>query len=210
MLTQSPGKVYLVGAGPGDPELLTLKAHRCLQRADAVLYDNLANLALLSIAPAGAERVYVGKKRAAHAFPQEEIERMLVERARRGQTVVRLKGGDPFIFGRGGEEAEALAEAGVRFEVVPGVASFSGLAAYAGIPLTHREHSSSVTVVTGHEPERTDWGRVAFADTLVILMGLTNFSSIAGLLIRAGRSPDTPAAIVRWATRPDTRPRPSC
>ena len=128
---------------------------------------------------------------------------MLIERARAGQTVIRLKGGDPYLFGRGGEEAEALFDAGVAFEVVPGVASMSGLAAYAGIPLTHREHSSSVTVVTGHEPERIDWSRTGLADTLVVLMGLTSFGRIAELLIAAGRRPETPAAIVRWASRPD-------
>ncbi len=199
--TRIPGKVYLVGAGPGDPELLTLKAHRCLGIAQAVLYDNLANTALLALAPRDAERVYVGKKKSAHAFPQEEIGRMLIERARAGLTVVRLKGGDPYLFGRGGEEAEALFDAGVPFEVVPGVASMSGLAAYAGIPLTHREHSSSVAVVTGHEPERIDWSRTGLADTLVVLMGVTNFARIAELLISAGRTPETPAAVVRWATR---------
>ena len=201
--TPIPGKVYLVGAGPGDPELLTRKAFRVLSLADAVLYDNLANFALLGFAPQNAERLYVGKKKSAHEFAQEEIARMLIERARAGQTVVRLKGGDPYLFGRGGEEAEALFEAGVPFEVVPGVASMSGLAAYAGIPLTHREHSSSVTVVTGHEPERIDWHRTGMTDTLVILMGLTSFAEIARLLVEAGRSPETPAAAVRWATRPD-------
>jgi len=195
--------VYLVGAGPGDPELLTCKAFRLLQIADAVLFDNLANSALLAIAPATAERIYVGKKKSAHEFAQEEIARMLIERARAGKTVVRLKGGDPYLFGRGGEEAEALYQAGIQFEVVPGVSSMSGLAAYAGIPLTHREHSSSVTVVTGHEPHNIDWRRTGLTDTLVILMGLTTFSEIARLLIEAGRSPDTPAAAVRWATRPE-------
>jgi len=168
-----------------------------------VLYDNLANPALLSAAKPGAERVYVGKKKSAHAYPQEQIEAMLIERARAGQTVVRLKGGDPYLFGRGGEEAEALADAGIPFEVVPGVASMLGLAAYAGIPLTHREHSSSVTVVTGHEPERIDWSRTGQADTLVLLMALTNLPQIAHRLIAAGRSPETPAAAVRWATRPN-------
>lgn len=168
-----------------------------------MLYDNLANPALLSAAKPGAERVYVGKKKSAHAYPQEQIEAMLIERARAGQTVVRLKGGDPYLFGRGGEEAEALADAGIPFEVVPGVASMLGLAAYAGIPLTHREHSSSVTVVTGHEPERIDWSRTGQADTLVLLMALTNLPQIAHRLIAAGRSPETPAAAVRWATRPN-------
>ncbi|MGH9658937.1 MAG: uroporphyrinogen-III C-methyltransferase, partial [Bryobacteraceae bacterium] len=136
------GKVYLVGAGPGDADLITWKGRLALERADSVLYDNLASRALLDLAPAAAERVYVGKKKAAHETPQEEICRMLIERARRGLTVVRLKGGDPFIFGRGGEEAEALADAGVAFEVVPGVTTPLGIAAYCGVPLTHREHTS--------------------------------------------------------------------
>ena len=197
------GKVYLVGAGPGDPELLTLKAHRLLATAGAVLYDNLANSALLALAPTTAERIYVGKKRAAHQYPQAEIDAMLIERARQGQTVVRLKGGDPYLFGRGGEEAEALADAGIAFEVVPGVASMSGLAAYAGIPLTHRQHSSSVTVVTGHDPAAIDWNRTGQADTLVLLMAITSFGRIADLLTAAGRSPETPAVAVRWATRPE-------
>src|SRR5438067_2701573 len=144
------GKVYLVGAGPGDPELLTLKGRRVLALADAVLYDHLAPEALLDLAPAGAERVYVGKKKSAHAFTQEEICAMLIERARRGLTVVRLKGGDPYLFGRGGEEVEALADAGIAFEVVPGVTSPLGIAAYSGVPLTHRDHTSVVTFVTGH------------------------------------------------------------
>ncbi|MDQ6677544.1 MAG: uroporphyrinogen-III C-methyltransferase [Acidobacteriota bacterium] len=201
--TQIPGKVYLTGAGPGDPELITLKARRVLESADCILYDNLANPALLELAPEHAERLYVGKKKSAHAFPQEEIAAMLIKRAQAGKTVVRLKGGDPFLFGRGGEEAEALVEAGIPFEVIPGVTSMLGLAAYAGIPLTHREHSSSVTVVTGHEPESIDWTRTGLTDTLVVLMGLTSFGEIARLLIAAGRPSETPAAAVRWATRPD-------
>jgi len=174
-----------------------------LQAADCVLYDNLANHSFLDLAPEDAERLYVGKKKSLHEFPQEEIAAMLIERARAGKTVVRLKGGDPFLFGRGGEEAEALADAGIPFEVIPGVTSMLGLAAYAGIPLTHREHSSSVTVVTGHEPRRIDWTRTGLTDTLVVLMGLTTFGEIARLLIAAGRTPETPAAAVRWATRPD-------
>src|SRR5947209_14032670 len=138
-------KVYLVGAGPGDPDLITVKGRRILESADSVLYDHLAPDALLSLAPAHAERVYVGKKKSAHAFTQEEICAMLIERARRGMTVVRLKGGDPFLFGRGGEEAEALADAGIPFEVVPGVTTPLGIAAYTGVALTHRDHTSAVT-----------------------------------------------------------------
>jgi uroporphyrinogen III methyltransferase/synthase len=196
-------KVYLVGAGPGDPELITLKGRRVLTLADCVLFDHLANEALLEFAPAHAERLYVGKKKSVHAFTQEEICGLMIERARRGLTVVRLKGGDPFIFGRGGEEAEALAEAGIPFEVVPGVSTPLGLAAYSGVPLTHREHTSVVTFVTGHEVDKIDWSKVGISETLVIFMGLTTFDRIAAELIANGRSPDTPAMAVRWGTRPD-------
>ena len=196
-------KVYLVGAGPGDPGLITLKGLRALERADSVLYDHLASERLLDHAPAHAERVYVGKKRAKHELSQEEISAMLVERARKGWTVVRLKGGDPFIFGRGGEEMEALAAAGIPFEIIPGVTTPLGLAAYTGVPLTHREHTSAVTFVTGHRVEAIDWSRIGATETIVLFMGLVNFSAIAGELIKHGRSPATPAMAVRWATRPD-------
>jgi uroporphyrinogen III methyltransferase/synthase len=196
-------KVYLVGAGPGDPDLITVKGRRILEQADCVLYDHLANSALLAFAPAHAERLYVGKKKADHEFSQTEICSLLIDRARRGQTVVRLKGGDPFIFGRGGEEAEALVEAGIPFEVVPGVTTPLGIAAYTGVPLTHREHTSAVTFVTGHAVKAIDWAKVGHAETLVIFMGLTTFPDIARELIANGRHPDTPAMAVRWATRPD-------
>ena len=196
-------KVYLVGAGPGDPELITWKGRRILEHADAVLFDHLAPAALVELAPPGAERIYVGKKKSAHTFTQDEICGMLIERARRGLTVVRLKGGDPFIFGRGGEEAEALADAGIPFEIVPGVTTPLGIAAYAGVPLTHREHTSVVTFVTGHAVEAIDWDKVGLAETLVIFMGLTTFGAIARQLISRGRAPDTPAVAVRWGTRPD-------
>ncbi|MDZ4796738.1 MAG: uroporphyrinogen-III C-methyltransferase [Bryobacteraceae bacterium] len=197
------GKVYLVGAGPGDPELLTRKGLRVLGRADAVLYDHLASPSLLDLAPAHAERVYVGKKRSAHAFSQDEIVALLIERARRGLTVVRLKGGDPFIFGRGGEEIEGLAQAGIEYEVVPGVTTPLGIAAYTGVPLTHREHSSVVTFITGHDVDAIDWGRSCLSGTVVIFMGLQHLGEIVGRLLKAGRSPHTPAMAVRWATRPD-------
>ncbi len=196
-------KVYLVGAGPGDPELITVKGRRLLQQADSILYDHLANDALLDLAPPQAERVYVGKKKSAHAFTQEEICAMLIERADRGWNVVRLKGGDPFIFGRGGEEAEALADAGIPFEVVPGVTTPLGIAAYTGVPLTHREHTSAVTFVTGHAVNDIDWDKVGMAETLVIFMGLTTFPEIARELITRGRPAETPAMAVRWATRAD-------
>jgi uroporphyrinogen III methyltransferase/synthase len=198
-----PGKVYLIGAGPGDPELLTLKGRRILEQAGAILFDHLAPAALLDLAPPSAERIYVGKKKSDHAFTQEEICAMLIERARRGLTVVRLKGGDPLIFGRGGEEAETLADAGVPFELVPGVTSPLGIAAYAGVPLTHRGHSTSVSFVAGHEANAVDWKTIGQADTLVIFMGMSAFAEIARELIAAGRTPETPAIAVRWGTRSD-------
>jgi uroporphyrinogen III methyltransferase / synthase len=196
-------KVYLVGAGPGDPGLITVKGRKILERADSVLYDHLASGRLLDLAPATAERVYVGKKRSKHEFSQDEIAEMLIERARRGWNVVRLKGGDPFIFGRGGEEIEALAAAGIPFEIVPGVTTPLGIAAYTGVPLTHREHTSAVTFVTGHSVEAIDWSKVGASETIVLFMGVVNFPAIARELIRHGRSPKTPAMAVRWATRPD-------
>ncbi len=196
-------KVYLVGAGPGDPDLITWKGRRVLENADAVLFDHLANSALIDLAPPHAERLYVGKKKSAHTFSQDEICQLLIERARRGWNVVRLKGGDPFIFGRGGEEAEALADAGIPFEVVPGVTTPLGIAAYTGVPLTHREHTSVVTFVTGHAVGEIDWDKVGRSETLVIFMGLTTFGAIARELITRGRSADTPAMAVRWGTRPD-------
>ena len=198
-----PGKVYLIGAGPGDPELLTLKGRRILEQADAILFDHLAPAALLALAPPSAERIYVGKKKSDHAFSQEEICAMLMDRARRGLNVVRLKGGDPLIFGRGGEEAEILADNGMAFEIVPGVTSPLGIAAYAGVPLTHRGASSSVSFVSGHELAAVNWRTVGQADTLVIFMGMSAFAEIARELTAAGRSPETPAIAVRWATRPD-------
>ncbi|MGB7758836.1 MAG: uroporphyrinogen-III C-methyltransferase [Bryobacteraceae bacterium] len=196
-------KVYLIGAGPGDPELITVKGRRILEHCDAILYDHLAPDALLDLAPAHAERLYVGKKKSAHAFSQEEICGMLIDRARRGLTVARLKGGDPFLFGRGGEEAEALAAAGIPFEVVPGITTPLGIAAYSGVPLTHREHTSAVTFVTGHAVTAIDWNKLGQAETLIIFMGLTTFAEIASALIASGRGPETPAIAVRWATRPD-------
>src|SRR5579862_4340970 len=196
-------KVYLVGAGPGDPGLITVKGKKILERADAVLYDNLASERLLDHAPARAERIYVGKKRAKHEMSQEEISGLLIDRARRGWNVVRLKGGDPFIFARGGEEMEALAAAGIPFEIVPGVTTPLGLAAYTGVPLTHREHTSAVTFVTGHNVAAIDWGKVGAAETVVLFMGLVNIGEIAREMIARGRSAGTPAMAVRWATRPD-------
>lgn len=194
---------YLIGAGPGDPSLITVKGQKILARADVILYDNLASERLLDLAPAHAERIYVGKKRSKHEATQEEISAMMIARAKKGLTVVRLKGGDPFIFGRGGEEVEALAAAGLPFEIVPGVTTPLGIAAYTGVPLTHREHSSAVTFVTGHNVEAIEWGKVGASETIVLFMGLVNFPAIAQALIEKGRDPKTPAMAVRWATRPD-------
>jgi uroporphyrinogen III methyltransferase/synthase len=196
-------KVYLVGAGPGDPGLITWKGRNLLAQADAVLFDHLANEHLLELTPPGCEHIYVGKKKSVHAFAQEEICAMMIERARRGLAVVRLKGGDPFIFGRGGEEAEALADAGIEFEVVPGVTSPLGIAAYSGVPLTHREHTKVVTFVTGHDVAAIDWDRVGRSETLVIFMGLMSVREIAREIVTRGRSASTPAIAVRWGTRPD-------
>jgi len=199
------GKVYLVGAGPGDPELLTLKGARCLGQAQAVVYDFLANPALLDLAPAGAERIYVGKKGGDHTLSQEEINRLLCDLGRAGKIVVRLKGGDPFVFGRGGEEASALAAADVSFEVVPGVTSAIAAPAYAGIPVTDRRCSTEVAFITGHEDPTKEgssinWPALAGLKTLVFLMGVKNLPDICAQLIDHGKSPQTPAAAVRWGT----------
>lgn len=199
------GRVYLVGAGPGDPDLLTLRAHELLQAADLVLYDNLASPEVLEHASPSALRRYVGKKRAEHACTQAEINGLMVAAARDGKVVVRLKGGDPYVFGRGGEEALGLARAGIPFEVVPGVTSALGAAAYAGMPLTHRDHTQAVTLVTGHDVDQIDWSSLAGRQTLVVFMGLTSMPAIAERLIAGGMPPDTPAAAIRWVTRGDQR-----
>lgn len=197
------GTVYLVGAGPGDPDLLTIRGRCLLERADLILYDNLTSREVLAVARPGAERRYVGKKRAHHVLTQCEINDLMIQAARDGKAVVRLKGGDPYVFGRGGEEASAMVRAGVRFEVVPGVSSALGAAAYAGMPLTHRDLTQSVTMVTGHDVDRIDWKNLAGRQTLVVFMGLTSFAGIARRLIAAGRSGTTPAAALRWVTRGD-------
>jgi uroporphyrinogen III methyltransferase / synthase len=201
------GTVYLVGAGPGDPELITVKAQRCLETADAVVYDYLANEQLLSYLKPEAQRIYVGKQAGQHTLSQEAINALLVELAHTHAAVVRLKGGDPCVFGRGGEEALALAAHQVPFEFVPGIPAAIGAAAYAGIPVTHRAVATSVTFVTGHEAEKpddsasVDWARIAdSADTLVIYMGVKNLPVIAQKLMEAGRPPDTPAAIIQRGT----------
>ena len=200
------GTVYLVGAGPGDPRLLTVRGLELLRTADVVVYDRLVDPSLLDAAPPGALRIFAGKRSGAHYLPQAEINALLVTHARRGRRVVRLKGGDPFVFGRGGEEVEALVEAGIPFEVVPGVSAAVAVPAYAGIPLTHRRLASSFAVVTGHEDggkdgPRVDWARLATAvDTLVVLMGLTALPAIVARLLAHGRAPDTPVALIRWGT----------
>ena len=202
------GKVYLVGAGPGDPGLITVKGRRCLEQAQVVVYDRLLDPSLLESVSDSAERVFVGKERGRQALTQAEINGLLVERAAEGKLVVRLKGGDPFVFGRGGEEALALAQHGIPFEVVPGVTSPVGAAAYAGIPLTHRGIASSFTVVSGSEdpskPESSvDWRALAHSGgTLVVLMGWSSLPSILQTLIREGMSADTPVALVQWGTWP--------
>lgn len=211
MLDTGSGKVFLVGAGPGDPRLVTLRACDVLSVADVVLYDALANASLLSYAPPNAERVLVGKRHGKLTLSQADIEELMVEHARAGRNVVRLKGGDPFIFGRGGEEAEACLAAGVPFEVVPGVSSAIAVPAYAGIPLTHREHASSVTLVTGYPGDANpggepDWERLAACGgTLVLLMAMTRMREISERLIAGGLSPQTPAAAIRWGTLPRQR-----
>lgn len=202
------GKVYLVGAGPGDPGLVTQRGIECIAAAGVVVYDYLAPAGLLRHAPAHAERIYVGKKGGDHTLSQEEINALLVEKAGAGNIVARLKGGDPFIFGRGGEEIEELIRAGIAFEVVPGVTSAVAAPAYAGIPLTHRQFASCVTFVTGHEdPAKTEsmihWDALAkTGGTLVFLMGVKNLPHITRRLAAAGMAADTPAALVRWGTTP--------
>ena len=199
------GKVYLVGAGPGDPKLLTVKAVELLKEADVVIYDRLVGEAILNLAPEKAEKIYVGKRTGKHEVPQDKITELIIEKAQTGGKVVRLKGGDPFIFGRGGEEAEALVEKGIEFEVVPGVSSAIVVPAYAGIPLTHRDYASSVAIITGHmagDAERTiNWAKIASAvDTMVILMGVESLEAIAKKLVEGGLNPDTPAAIIESGT----------
>ena len=203
--------IYLVGSGPGDPGLFTVKGVECLGKADAVVYDRLAPEALLAHARPGAELIYVGKKPGEPTMPQEEINALLVELGRVGKTVVRLKGGDPYVFGRGGEEALELERAGLPFEVVPGVTSGIAAPAYAGIPVTHRGVSTSVAFVTGHEdPAKgepdVDWKRLANgAETLVLYMGVGRLEETTDRLIAGGRDPDTPVACVRWGTLPEQR-----
>jgi uroporphyrin-III C-methyltransferase len=200
------GRVALVGAGPGDPGLMTVRGLALLRRAEVVVYDRLVDPRLLDEAPMDALRIFAGKASGAHALSQVRINALLVAHARRGRRVVRLKGGDPFVFGRGGEEAAALAQAGITFEIVPGVSSAVAVPACAGVPVTHRGIASSFAVVTGHEDEdkaeeAVDWPRLATAvDTLVILMGARSLPRITRALLAGGRRPDTPVALIRWGT----------
>lgn len=200
------GHVYVVGAGPGDPELLTIKAHRLLSLADAVVYDNLVSREILALVPTNAEVIYAGKKRGNHALPQEQLNLLLVSLAKQYRHVVRLKGGDPYIFGRGGEEAEVLASHGVPFEVVPGITAANGVASYAGIPLTHREYSQACVFVTGHLKDGSmdlDWAALARPrQTVVIYMGLLGLEKVCHQMMAHGLPADWPAAMVQQGTTP--------
>ena len=203
------GIVYLIGAGPGDPGLFTIKGKKVLETADVVIYDRLIGQDILDYAPQDAEFIYVGKASSNHALPQDEINKLLVQKAREGKIVARLKGGDPFVFGRGGEEAQFVHQHGLRFEIVPGITSAVAVPAYAGIPVTHRDATSSFAVITGHEKpgkavSSIQWDKIATGiGTLVFLMGVENLEFIVSNLLEAGRSPDTPVALIRRGTLPD-------
>ncbi|NTW04783.1 MAG: uroporphyrinogen-III C-methyltransferase, partial [Peptococcaceae bacterium] len=200
------GMVYLVGAGPGDPGLITLKGKECLEKSEVIIYDRLAGEGILRWAPDTAELIYVGKTPENHTLKQDEINQLILRKAREGKIVTRLKGGDPFVFGRGGEEGQILFESGIPFEVVPGITSAIAVPAYAGIPVTHRGVSSSFEVITGNEdPEKNDsqidWTRLASSKgTLVFLMGMANLPKISGQLINQGMEETTPVAVIQWGT----------
>jgi uroporphyrin-III C-methyltransferase len=205
------GKVYLVGSGPGDPELLTLKARRLIDSADVVVYDQLPGKMILDSIPAGTEKIDAGKHAGDHTLKQDEINNVIVKKAREGKNVVRLKGGDPYMFGRGGEEAQELIEAGIEFEIVPGITSAIAVPAYAGIPVTHRDHASMVTFITGHEDptkdeSALDWETLAkFEGTIVVFMGVKMLENNVSELIKNGKDPQTPVALIERGTRPDQR-----
>ncbi len=205
----APGTVYLVGAGPGDPELLTLRALRIIGEADVLVYDNLVSQSILDLVNPAAERMYAGKQRGNHAVPQDDLNLLLVRLAKQHKRVVRLKGGDPYTFGRGGEEVETLKENGISFEVVPGITAAAGVAAYAGIPLTHRNYAQACVFVTGHLKDGSmnlDWpGLARRRQTVIIYMGLHGLSYLCEQLVAHGLPPDWPAAIVQQGTTPDQR-----
>jgi uroporphyrin-III C-methyltransferase len=199
------GKVYLVGAGPGDPKLLTLRAAELLSKADIVIYDRLVGKSILKLAPETARKIYVGKRSGKHEMPQDRINKLLIDAASKGKTIVRLKGGDPFLFGRGGEEAEVLAENNIKFEMVPGVTSAVAAPEYAGIPLTHRDYASAVAIVTGHRAgdagKPVNWTKLASAvDTIVILMGMESLEPIVKKLLEGGLGPERHVAIIEQGT----------
>ncbi len=210
-MADDKGIVFLIGAGPGDPGLLTIRAAEAISRADALVYDRLAHPAILDHAHPQTERIYVGKLPDRHTLKQEEINQLLVDKASEGKTVARIKGGDPFVFGRGGEEAEALANAGIEFEVIPGITSAIAVPAYAGIPVTHREHTSVLGIITGHEDPLKEtsalrWEHLAKGlDTLVFLMGVKNLPEIVSRLRQHGRPESLPVAVIEWGTRPEQR-----
>jgi uroporphyrinogen III methyltransferase/synthase len=211
IMKQSIGKVYLIGAGPGDPGLITVKGLECVKKADVIIYDYLANERILDHRRPDSELIYVGKQGSRHTLPQEEINALIVKKAGEGKIVARLKGGDPFIFGRGGEEAEELVDNNIPFEIVPGVTAATAVPTYAGIPLTHREHTASVAFVTGHEDptkeeSKVHWDRIATGiGTLVFFMGMKNLQNIVDNLVSNGRDPGTPVALIQWGTRTDQR-----
>ncbi|MGP8330027.1 MAG: uroporphyrinogen-III C-methyltransferase [Methanosarcinaceae archaeon] len=210
-MTNKYGKVYLVGSGPGDPELLTLKARRLIDTADVVIYDQLPGKAILDSIPQNTEKIDAGKFAGDHRLSQWETNELIVAKAKSGKMIVRLKGGDPYMFGRGGEEAEVLIKAGVEFEVVPGITSAIAAPAYAGIPVTHRNHASMVTFITGHEdPTKNetalDWETLSkFDGTIVIFMGIKMLKRNTGELLKFGKDPNTPVALIERGTRPDQR-----
>lgn len=199
------GFVYIVGAGPGDPKLLTIRGLECLQQSDVIMYDRLVNPALLNHAKIDAELIYCGKEPGKHGLIQEEIHRVLVEKAEQGYTVTRLKGGDPFVFGRGGEEAAILRQAGIGYEIVPGITAGIAAPAYAGIPVTHRNHATSFAIVTGHGraekgKDFLDWASISHIDTVAFYMSVGNISHITKSLISHGKNSNTPVAVIEWGT----------
>ncbi|HIE30212.1 TPA: uroporphyrinogen-III C-methyltransferase [Candidatus Poribacteria bacterium] len=210
-MSQNNGKVFLVGAGPGDPKLITVKGMQCITDADVIIYDRLVNPTLLNYAKSEVELVYAGKSPGRHALTQDEINLILAQKAREGKSVVRLKGGDPFVFGRGGEEVELLAKHGIPYEIVPGITSAIAAPEYAGIPVTHRSYASSFAIITGHEADvkdnqRISWDKVAKgADTLVFLMGMRNLPVIVEGLMEHGRDGNEPIALIRWGTTPEQK-----